>query len=205
MARKFERNSSKNKRTQNTRTPYRHYLIYCGGETEKYYFEALKKVLRRGIATVDVFSKGIDPLRVVENAKKIASNASPSYDEIWVVFDKDEFKNFAEAIETATQEGMFCAYSNESFELWFVLHFEEVNTSRDRYFLEKRMAELLEKTYSKVNPQNYNLLNEKGNEKQAIERATKLSTKYYDKRYNEHNPSTTVHLLVSKLNTYKMP
>ena len=44
------------------------------------------------------------------------------FDEIWCVFDTDEHKKLAQAIEEARQSGIEVAVSNPCIELWFVLH-----------------------------------------------------------------------------------
>ena len=57
------------------------------------------------------------------------------YDQYWVVFDKDDFStsDFNNAILIAEAAGFQVAYSNQSFELWFLLHFNlhqgEINRS----------------------------------------------------------------------------
>ena len=40
-----------------------------------------------------------------------------------MVFDKDDYQDFDESISYAENNGFNVAYSNESFELWFLLHF----------------------------------------------------------------------------------
>ena len=45
------------------------------------------------------------------------------FDEIWVVFDKDDNKDFEDAIRLALSLKYKVAYTNQAFEYWFVLHF----------------------------------------------------------------------------------
>ena len=42
-----------------------------------------------------------------------------------MVFDKDDYPDFDEAIELAKKNGFEVAYSNQAFELWFLLHFKK--------------------------------------------------------------------------------
>lgn len=45
------------------------------------------------------------------------------FDEVWVAFDKDSFKDFEQAIAEARDKGYQVAYSNQAVEYWFILHF----------------------------------------------------------------------------------
>jgi hypothetical protein len=45
------------------------------------------------------------------------------FDEVWVVFDKDDNKDFDDAIRLALSLKYKVAYTNQAFEYWFVLHF----------------------------------------------------------------------------------
>lgn len=43
---------------------------------------------------------------------------------MWCVFDKDDFKDFDEAIrKSARYPKVNCAFSNEAIEYWFTLYF----------------------------------------------------------------------------------
>jgi hypothetical protein len=52
---------------------------------------------------------------------------SGKYEQIWCVFDKDQFpaQNFNQAITLAQQYNLGVAYSNQAFEYWLILHFED--------------------------------------------------------------------------------
>ena len=54
---------------------------------------------------------------------------SKIYDHYWVVFDKDNTQNqtFNESIDLARRNGFQVAYSNQAFELWFLLHFDYIS------------------------------------------------------------------------------
>ena len=45
------------------------------------------------------------------------------YSQVWVVFDKDDFDDFDEAVALAEKYGFKVAWSNQSFEYWLYLHF----------------------------------------------------------------------------------
>lgn len=49
---------------------------------------------------------------------------------MWCVFDKDDFTDsqFNSSIDKAEKNGLKTAWSNESIELWFLLHFENIQS-----------------------------------------------------------------------------
>jgi predicted metalloprotease with PDZ domain len=49
------------------------------------------------------------------------------YDQLWCVFDKDDFNDndYNAAIQIAEVNNFEVAYSNQSFEYWFLLHFND--------------------------------------------------------------------------------
>jgi hypothetical protein len=69
--------------------------------------------------------------RLSENEKRIRDNKEP-FDFAWCVFDADpkpdnpqQLTNFINAIHLAKQNDMKVAYSNQAFEYWLILHFED--------------------------------------------------------------------------------
>lgn len=188
------------------------FLIICGGEkTEPLYFEALKnKIIKNDRSIISgIAIKGcrMAPLKLVDKAleeKSKQEREGKTYNRIWIVFDKDKFKDFNKAISKAQKEKFECAWSNISFELWFCLHFEDiggyvsVDDCIDR--LEKFLGDKKKKfEYDKSAPNIYTLLQEHGNEEDAKKRAKELCERYNDKNYAEHNPCTTVYKLVEEL------
>lgn len=111
-------------RSEPTRVTKPIILIVCEGEnTEPLYFSAF----RLSSATVDPYGGKKNPTNVVRYAKLLAKKKK--YDEVWCVFDKDDFtdNDFHYAIRDAHQAGFKVAYSNQSFEYWLILHFEDHN------------------------------------------------------------------------------
>jgi len=96
-------------------------LIVCEGEnTEPSYFDQFK------LSTADIkaIGKGFNTVSLVRDAIKLKSK---DYKQVWCVFDKDDFKDadFNKAIALAEKEGLKIAYSNQAFEYWLILHFED--------------------------------------------------------------------------------
>lgn len=97
-------------------------LIVCEGEnTEPDYFRRF----RVASATVEVVGTGYNTVSLVKRA--IELNRQERYDQVWCVFDKDDFGAdvFDNAIQLAEAKGLHAAWSNQAFEYWLILHFED--------------------------------------------------------------------------------
>lgn len=106
----------------------------------------------------------------------------------------------------AKSYGFGCAWTNEAFELWFLLHFQylDVPISRDAYIskLEKLIQKRLNDSsfrYNKNDPSFCNILKDHGDGILAKEYAKRLRSNHKDKDYANHNPCTRVDLLVEEL------
>ncbi|WP_249170331.1 RloB family protein, partial [Porphyromonas levii] len=65
------------------------------------------------------------------------------FDRVWVVFDKDDFTDFNEAIQLATSYSFQRAWTNEAFELWYLLHFQYLDAGISRHnYIEKLQGEV---------------------------------------------------------------
>ena len=199
-------------RKQGTRDQIVRFLIVCEGEkTEPNYFKAFIDNRRSEVKEVNVKGCGCSTCQLIIEAKKLREKLERErmvpFDRVWLVFDKDEFKDFNKAIADAKKEGMNCAWSNQAFELWYVLHFQYLDTGVDR----KQYIEMIEdkvrkasksKTfkYKKNDEGFYQILQAHGEEEQAIKRARKLRENMGKKKnYAAHNPRTEVDLLVDEL------
>ncbi len=194
------------KRIFRVRKERQRYLIVCEGEkTEPNYFEALKKKLPRGVIEVEILGIGENTLSIVKFAKKLQKQKIPDpYDKVWVVFDKDSFpaSDFDNAIHSAESNNFGCAWSNEAFELWYLLHFEYRNTGMARDEYKKSLSRHLNKEYQKNDPAMHKKLESK--QETAIRNAEKLLHQHIGLAPSKSNPATKVHLLVKELNEYKL-
>ena len=211
-------------RKQGTRAKIVRFLIVCEGEkTEPNYFKALiddcksqnngAKIDRQRTQVVPAAVIGggaCGTCKLVEKAKKLEKEYKRKhqvpFDRVWVVFDKDEYKDFNEAIVKAEEEGMKCAWSNGAFELWFLLHFQGGVEGKCKDYINKIESILKKKlkktdfSYEKNDVGFYQILQEHGDEEQAIKRAQKLrEIRGEEKNYAAHNPRTEVDLLVDEL------
>jgi hypothetical protein len=104
------------------------FLIICEGKnTEPDYFNHFK--LKS--AKIKAIGEGYNTLSLVERAAQIVEEEKSMgrhYNQVWCVFDKDDFDDtqFNSAITTAENTYDFkVAYSNQSFEYWLILHFND--------------------------------------------------------------------------------
>lgn len=106
--------------------PYRSekptFLIVCEGEnTEPSYFSQFR------LSSATIKGEGKNTITLVE--KTIMLKNENDYDQVWCVFDRDpgsfSANNFNRAIEIARNNSIGIAYSNQAFEYWIILHFED--------------------------------------------------------------------------------
>ncbi|MBD2042812.1 RloB family protein [Microcoleus sp. FACHB-672] len=186
-------------RKVDTRDIRQRFLIVCEGKkTEPNYFRSFP--VPKNVAEIDVKGLGKDPSKLVDSAKELKQQEE--YDQVWCVFDRDDWspQNFNNAIKNAESEGFKVAYSNEAFELWYVLHFDFLDTSIPRSEYRKRLNCFLKQNYQKNSETIYEELFEK--QAAAIKNAINLLNQYNPRTPARDNPSTTVHLLVQELNKF---
>jgi hypothetical protein len=178
------------------------FLIVCEGErTEPNYFRAFR--LAGDVRKIDVRGEGYNTLSLVNWAIELAAEAQ--YDQVWCVFDRDTFpvEAFNAALDLARRQGYHVAYSNEAFELWYLLHFHFYNTGLTRQEYYPRLSQLLGYPYCKNDPNIYNhILSRQAN---AIQNAQRLLAEYNPPNPAYDNPSTTVFCLVKELNRFTSP
>ncbi len=189
---------NKYKRKSKFRNPKPNILIICQGEkTEPNYFKGMKLFERISNVNIEIISRPVDPYRIIECS--LIKKRSKEYDQIWCVFDIDAttIKNVNRAFTLADRNKIRIAYSNEAFELWYVLHFEYLNITTDRKAYIGKLNRYLKNGYKKNDKNMYEILS--GNQKLAISNSKKLFNKYSKVDPYNNNPSTNVHEIVEKL------
>ncbi|WP_448573748.1 RloB family protein [Trichothermofontia sp.] len=174
------------------------FVVCEGTKTEPNYFRGFR--VPRNVVEIDIQGVGSNPSKLVNRAKQIQEQEE--YDQVWCVFDRDSWtpEDFNNAIQNATKLGLKVAYSNEAFELWYVLHFEFLNTGIPRSDYIQKLNHLLHHRYQKNSETIYDELLDK--QPIAIRNATTLLEQYNPHVPSQDNPSTMVHLLVSELNKF---
>jgi hypothetical protein len=172
------------------------FLIYCEGEkTEPNYFHGF----RAPSLIVKVEGLRKNTLSLVQRVIELRAAEEGEYDQTWCVFDKDDFPDdkFNQAISLARRNGMKVAYSNQSFELWYVLHFSYMRSAITRSDYMRILDEQLGHKYEKNSTGIYDELHDF--QTVAIRNARRLLDQYHPSRPAKDDPSTTVHLLVEQL------
>lgn len=190
-------------------------IVTNGSKTERNYFNLIKE--KRSVYNINIKIEVGSPKRVVE----FALNYLNQFDEIWCVFDIDnsmEENQLLTALRLAKQNNINIAYSNLSFEVWLISHFRECSS----FYKMKDLIEILNLHLKKFNKKlEYNKNDEAilkkyflPNYKEAIQNAKvvlqnrinkygNISNNITDYPIHERNSSTSVHLLLEKLNLRK--
>ena len=134
-------------------------LIICEGKTEEVYFKEIKRIKRDSrliIIPVDV--KGTHPKTLFEQAEKYVVEKGINIrrgDQVWIVFDKDNNiqRDIDTIIERSRRRSYDLGFSNPSFELWYLLHFELIRHRIDNDALNERLRRHI-LDYEKGHPYN---------------------------------------------------
>ena len=217
------RNAQRKQRKCEERTPRANsYLIVTeGARTEPLYLTGIKNLIEQNIGgtinvtsvdspTIDICGQGASTSRLIDIAEKIVKESKIIYQNIWVVFDKDDFDDFDQAIKEGEAKGYNIAWSNQSFEYWIFLHFNYSDSALHRDVWVDKLSAIF-KTYNIKNgkyEKNYGDLYEicdtYGSVKTAIANAKRRMKGFrigVDKP-SQYDPGTTIHMLVSELLTY---
>lgn len=184
-------------RRVNVRDVRQRFLIVCEGEkTEPNYFRSFRVP---GLV-IDVQGFGISPRQLVDKAMSLRTE--DEYDQVWCVFDRDECSadDFNGAIQRAQSNNVQVAYTNQAFELWYLLHFHFYNAPMRRQDYVDKLNESLHRPYRKNALDMYDLLYVR--QTAALANAERLLRQYDPSNPAANDPSTTVHLLVQQLNRF---
>ena len=199
--------------TNNTIEKQKYFLIVCEGETEKFYFKSFPVAT----AEVEAIEARMSNTKLVEYAEYLSKLEEYKGYEVWCVFDYDinpsienQKQDYDFAIEYAVNQDFNVAYSNDAFELWYVLHYKDVSGEllRDVYFdfLGEKWGINYRnngKTIAFAKTVYQKFENDKeAKQSEAINRAKRLYESQKEKPYSEQNPCTTVFELVLELNKY---
>lgn len=202
--------SPKLKRKQGIKPKRKFFLIVTeGGKTEPLYFENKKvKLPKHLLETVEIEGVGANTLAVVKRAIELKEAREESlktnFDEVWAIFDKDEYpaRNVNEAVALAERNGVKAGLCNESFELWYVLHFRYIDQKLTRDQYNNLLTEILGVKYDKVDIKIPGMIETTGNEKLAIRYSKRLEKQHKGKTPNQSNPFIGFYKLIEKLNKY---
>ena len=223
------------KREKNNKNKISDIIIACEDKVSSptYFQTIISKLIKERLITQDSFvvanHKHSNPTGVLKDLKNHECDNKKTYkdfDHKWIVIDRDIVRinskgnrgghpkeDFIKALKDAKQLKIEVAYANDSFELWYFLHFKyrAAAIARD---------ELLKKVIQELKAKNPHKFSKLDDESIKTEKYTKLifdeilelqetAVKNAEKLLASHgthhnpesdNPSTTVHLLVEILN-----
>ena len=200
-------------------------LIICEGEqTEPNYFQSFPvsnirvKTIGTGRNTTSLVAEAVRKWKEFAHDGKF-------FERLWCVFDRDDFplqlynKAFEDIVKetrklnrkykkNVKREIEICiAYSNEAFELWYLLHYDYIDSTITRSEYKRMLSQRMGKEYQKNDLEIYHLLddlskrtnNQKG-QNFANSNAERLREGYNLTDRHNHCPSTNVDALVLQLN-----
>lgn len=196
------------------------FLIVTEGEcTEPLYFKGMEKLIKEKIGgtvdivenpVIDIYGKGRSTGKLIEITEQIVKSAKTIYQKVWVVFDRDAFDDFDQAIKDGISKGYKVAWSNQSFEYWLYLHFNYSDSALHRNDWEKKLDEIFnqynlgEGKYQKNYEDIYSMVNIYDGVDNAIRNAKRRMADFNRRRDkpSEYDPGTTVYKLVEELKRY---
>ena len=196
------------------------FLIVTEGErTEPLYFKGIQKQIKDRIGgmvevveapVIDIHGEGSATEKLVEITQRIVKEAKIIYQNVWLVFDKDDFEDFDQAIKDGVDRGYKTAWSNQSFEYWLYLHFYYSDSALHRDDWKRKLDDIFEQyhlgngRYQKNYEDIYDIVNSFDGVNTAIKNAKRRMEAFkrgIDKP-SEYNPGTMVYELVEELMKY---
>ena len=184
-----------------------YYLIVTDTEeTERNYFEGLRDSIPAELKERLVIK--VEKARTVDLVRKALemTGQESQYRIPWIVFDRDQVKDFDEIIKVAEKYGVGAGWSNPCFEIWMYAYFGEMPVIKESYTCCDRFAEKFEKAtgqkYSKNDRDIYRKLVQTGDERKAIqvaERCYKRCVEDGKRRPSEMWSVSNVYRLVGEI------
>lgn len=209
MSRRGQTPSRKNRRSP-VRDPKRKMILVIEGKnTEPDYFHSLARRHQNKFASIDVRSASGVPETIANKCLDISiqiqnagADSLEAGDEVWAVFDRDTHPQFWESVERCKQKRVMVAYSIPCFEYWLFLHFADCNAPQNQ----AQMQALLKgksASYKKSSRKCCDFEELENGITMALKRAKTGRKALNEEGAEERNPSTTVDLLVKKIQLEK--
>lgn len=193
--------------------PSTYFIGSEGIQTEVIYFgEFANRINEKylgydGLITIPQFRVqgiGTSNFRLISDVEDYLRKDPKLYENIWIVFDMDDIplNYFDNSIESAKAKGYHVGWTNDSIELWYLLHMEFLQSAISREQYSEKLTSYLKREgldkYEKNDPRIFDILYPKT--RTAIKNATKLEKLYTDKTpFSKRNPGTSIHHLVQEI------
>ena len=216
-----KRREARKQRQHEYKTPKANsFLIVTEGErTETLYFKGIQKLIKEKVGgmvdvievpLIDIHGEGCATGKLIEITERIVKDAKVIYQNVWVVFDRDDFEDFDRAIKDGTNKGYKIAWSNQSFEYWLYLHFYYSDVALHRDVWNEKLDSIFQQcqlgdgTYKKNYENIYYLVNSFDGVNTAIRNAKRRMALFRDgiDKPSEYDPGTVVYKLVQELKVY---
>ena len=187
-------------------------IIFCEGETEQFYFEYFSNIIKKNKYTdvkVVVENAAGNARRVLKYANSFMSQDDnikkfSNYDK-YLVFDCDAPRDIQPVVlEASNHEEYNLLVSNYLFEVWLLMHFEDVGTKLSRKKIYEHLSNYLHSEYVKADRGIIREIIQNGNVEQAIVNAKDSEDKYLGNGYKissnikEMNPYSNVYKLIEE-------
>ena len=193
------------------------YIVSEGTKTEPNYIEGMADTINKKYKNytsgkrIVVRGTGRNTRGLLRFARDEVEKEFPMAQEVWLMYDKDDFPyddfdNTQKSAEEKTDKRRYrVAWSNECIELWFLLHFQELNSNIGRDAYKEKLNKHFEKAgypkYEKNMKNIFSVLEDKTDT--AIKRAKRQYEEYRkDDPPSKRCPATRVYELVQELIKY---
>lgn len=194
-------------------------IVSEGSKTEPNYFKEIRAAFHLHTANVAVQPSdfGTDPLSVVRYAKSLFEKGDPdkriqprAFEQVYAVFDRDEHRTYFDALQLAAsldgklrtdnrQPVCFKAIASvPSFELWLLLHYEDIQAPLHRDEVMRRLKRHIP-GYEKGECGAFNRTRD--TLPTATQRAQRLAARFT--AYTNPEPYTAIGELVTRLATLR--
>lgn len=215
-----ERQRQQLERKQARRASHDRILIVSeGSKTEPLYFREIRTEYRLQTANVEVRPSelGTAPIQVVQYARNLFVDGDQhnsiqprAFEQVYAVFDRDDHSSYFEALKLAKsldgklrndakQPVTFKAIASvPSFELWLLLHFEDILAPLHREDVMRRLKQHIP-GYEKGAGSTFSVTRERM--ETAMQRAQQLAARF--SAYTDPEPYTAIAELVKLLTTLR--
>ena len=156
--------------------PERHLFVTEGTKTEpNYLYGMIDRICELYGSSCrkqfEVYGEAYNTLGLLARAEQHLMNATVDFQHVWILYDQDDFPKAhfdntakrCEALNLRNQEQgrntkFHALWSNQCVELWFLLHFEYLDSNIERTQYQDILSKFLEKEYEKNDPQIFSYL-----------------------------------------------
>jgi hypothetical protein len=110
----------------------RDYLAFLNaefGDRGRFFVHPITR--RRGMKPLGVVERALDLLAELGQVAGAGQDLAEGRVQVWALFDRDRHRCVAQAFAAAAQSPIRVAFSHPSFDLWLLLHFQNLTSAED--------------------------------------------------------------------------